>query len=145
MTRQSSPRILFNASVVLAGIKSPRGGSGKLLSMVRKKKITGIISETIEDEILRNFEKIGLGEGSLAKKVKSIFNEILQAPQKDTVDDFKEIVLDFGDAHVLASARESKADFLVTLDQKHLLVLKREIKEFKILSPAEFLQKILPT
>ena len=34
------------------------------------------------------------------------------------------IVIDDGDAHVLASCEKEKVDFLVTLDKKHLLILK---------------------
>lgn len=135
-----SPRILFNASVVLAGLKSPKGGSGKLLSMVRKSQFIGIISETIADEIIRNSGKIGITEEKLNKKVSNLFKEISKAPSENIIEQYKSIVKDLGDAHVLASAKENKADFLITLDQKHLLILKDKIKNFKIVSPGDFLQ-----
>jgi len=46
-----SPTVLFNASVVLAGLKSPQGGSGELLLWSKQKKIQGLISEAILDEV----------------------------------------------------------------------------------------------
>lgn len=133
--------VLFNASVVLAGFKSPTGGSAKVISWVEKGKIKGIISETILDEILRNALKIGFEKVELGKRVQRIF-QITKEPKIETLDQFKSIVLNFGDAHVLASCKESKADFLVTLDQKHLLVLKNQIKKFKIVTPGKLIETI---
>ena len=34
--------VFFNASVILTGLKSPKGGSGKILSWVNKGKIKGV-------------------------------------------------------------------------------------------------------
>lgn len=134
--------VLFNASVVLAGLKSPTGGSAKVISWVGKGKIKGIISETILDEILRNASKIGFEKVELEKSIKKIF-QITKEPKTETVDQFKSIVLNFGDAHVLASCKQSKADILVTLDQKHLLVLKNQIKKFKIVTPGQLIETII--
>ena len=50
-------RVLFNASVVLSGLKSPKGGSGKLLQFVKLGKIDGKISEVIYDEIFKTSSK----------------------------------------------------------------------------------------
>lgn len=135
------PSVLFNASVILAGFKSPTGGSAKVISWVGKGKIKGIISETILDEILRNASKIGFEKIELDKKLQKIF-QITNEPKVEIVDQFKSIVLNFGDAHVLASCKQSKADFLVTLDQKHLLVLKNQIKKFKIVTPGQLIGKL---
>lgn len=137
-----TPSVLFNASVVLAGFKSPTGGSAKVISWVGKGKIKGIVSETILDEILRNALKIGFEKAELGKRVQKIF-QITKEPKTEAVDQFKSIVLDFGDAHVLASCKESKADFLVTLDQKHLLTLKNQIKKFKIVTPGQLIETII--
>jgi predicted nucleic acid-binding protein len=49
-------------------------------------------------------------------------------------------MIDHGDAHVLASCQEHKAEFLVTLDQKHLLILQDKIKAFKIVSPKHLIE-----
>ncbi len=136
-----SPAVLFNASVILAGINSPNGGSGKLLSWVKQNKINGVISEVILDEILRNAPKIGFDKEILNKKVRKIFR-VEKEPKQDHVDKFKGVVINFGDAHVLASSKEIKADYLVTLDQKHLLVLQDRIKEFKIVTPGQLINDL---
>lgn len=134
-----SAYVLFNASVVLAGLKSRTGGSGELLQWVKQSKIKGIISETIFDEVLRNAERIGFTRQQTEKSTNDIFIQISQAPKEKTVEQFKEEVLDLGDAHVLASAKEAEVQFLVTLDKKHLLVLKDRIKTFRIVSPGQLI------
>lgn len=131
---------LFNASVVLAGLKSPAGGSGKLLLWIRQAKIKGVISEIILDEVIRNAKRIGFTQEDISRSTKEIFTQISPAPKEKTVEQFKERVLDLGDAHVLASAKEEGVSFLVTLDKKHLLVLKSKIKIFKIVSPAQLIE-----
>jgi len=71
-----------------------------------------------------------------------IFQKIYPAPKKSNVLFFYEKVIDCGDAHVLACARETKADFLVSLDKKHILILKGKIKKLKIVSPGELIEII---
>ncbi len=137
------PLILFNASVVLAGFKSPQGGSGKVLWWAREGKVKGVISEIILDEILRNGLKIGFDKEYLHKKIISIL-QIKKEPTIETVNKFQKIVLNLGDAHVLASSLEIGVDYLVTLDQKHLLILKDKIKQFKIVTPGQLIEIIDP-
>lgn len=139
--RQKELRVLFNASVVLAGLYSPSGGSGVLLKLVKSKKITGIISELILDEAVRHSNKIGLSAEDVRKKVESIF-EVCSAPEEGIVEKYKQVVIDFGDAHVLASCEQENCFILVTLDKKHLLILQGKIKGINIVSPGEFLNKI---
>lgn len=132
--------VFFNASVVLAGFNSPKGGSGKIISWVKQKRIKGVISEIILDEILRNHAKIGFDKLILEKKIKEIF-QVEVAPGEEVVNKYDSIVIYFGDAHVLASAEQVKADYLVSLDQKHILILKDKIKVFKIVTPGELIQE----
>jgi len=136
---QSVPNVLFNASVVLAGLKSPMGGSGKLLQWANQKKITGIISEVILDEIRCNINKAGLNKKSI-NKIVTTFPKVLPAPKKSTVISFYEVVIDYGDAHVLASALEADAQFLVTFDKKHLLSLQNKVKMIEIVSPKQLIK-----
>lgn len=140
--RVKAPTVLFNASVILAGLKSPTGGSAKLLEFSKNKVIKGIISEVILDEILRNASRIGLEKQKVSQWLETAFASIKNAPKKKTVDIFKKKVVYDGDAHVLASSYEAKTDFLVSLDKKHILSLKNKIKTTKILSPAELIQTL---
>ncbi len=58
------------------------------------------------------------------------------------VEKYKNITTDYGDAHVLASAISSKCKFLVTLDQKHLLILQNKFEKVKIVSPKQLIEML---
>jgi len=125
---------------VLSGINSPKGGSARLLNLVKTKKINGIISEVIFDEILRHSSKFDLTIEEMSGICLEIFYEVSPAPEEKEVKRYFKIVIDQGDAHVLASCQKEKVDFLVTLDKKHLLVLKGKIKGIKIVGPGELIE-----
>lgn len=134
------PRILFNASVILSGIASPSGGSGKLLGWIRKGTIQGFVSEIILDEVLRHRAKLGISANSVYTLIK-LFT-VVPAPSIHSVRGFEAMVVDVGDTHVLASAKEHRVAYLVTLDKKHLLVLRKKIHAFTIVSPKELIDRI---
>lgn len=137
----SKPKIFFNASVVLSGLYSKRGGSALILNWVKQKKAIGIVSEIIIDEIFRHTSKLNLTKASVGKFLYHHF-QIQKAPPESAVKKYYRAVIDYGDAHVLASAKQSKSDYLVSLDKKHLLSLQTKIKSFSIVSPGELIQKI---
>lgn len=141
-------KAFFNASVVLASCYSPTGGSAKLLSWCKEGKIQGFISEIVLGEILKNLLKTKGDYSLFGEKIK-FFKKILPIPDQKEVKKYDKVVLDRGDAHVLASCEEGKANYLVTLDKKHLLSLKKKIKHFNIVNPGElisiFHEKIKPT
>jgi len=132
-------KVFFNASVVLAGLHSPSGGSAKVLNWSKKGKIKGIISEVVLDEIRRHADKINLTPKTLEKKIGE-FVVILPAPPENIK--YRRIVKDFGDIHLFSSSEEIKVDYLVSLDKKHVLSLVKKIKKFKILSPGELIREI---
>lgn len=133
------PRVFFNASVVLSGLRSPSGGSAKLLSWVKKGIIRGIVSELILDEAMRNSQKVGVKQEEV-KKIAHFFQNI-SVPDKTAVSHFETIIVDSGDAHVLASSIEANAEYLVTLDKKHILVLAAKLKNIKIITPGQFIEE----
>lgn len=133
-------RVLFNASVVLSGLRSPGGGSGELLRLIKLEKIEGEISEVIQDEILRHYKKLGLLKLKVEKDLKKLFPNLILSPNKKTVEKYKKVVIDEGDSHVLATCDREKIKYLVTLDKKHLLILKGKIKGLHIFTPGEFIE-----
>ena len=144
MADKKSPLIVFfNASVIISGLKSPKGGSAKLLSWVKKGKIHGIISEIVVDEIRKHADRVGITADYVEKVVHTTGLKISPAPGKDKTLAYEKRVIDAGDAHILSSSDENKVKYLVTLDKKHLLVLKDKIQKFKIVSPKEFIERIV--
>lgn len=133
-------KVFFNASVILAGFYSPSGASALLLKKVKEKKIIGFISEIVFDEVLRNTKKINLDKEKVAKFLRKFFI-ITEAPSQKFFIYFKKIAVDEGDIHLLVSAKNIKTNFLVSLDKKHILCLKNKIKDFKINSPGELINK----
>lgn len=134
-------RVFFNASVILAGLRSSTGASGSLLKYAKEKKLEGLISEIVLNEVLRHSEKLALDRKKVPKKIFQTFPRILSAPKKLDLK-YKKIVLDIGDIHLFTSAKNVKADYLISLDKKHVLSLKNKVKDFKIASPGEFLKEI---
>ncbi|MBI4035303.1 MAG: PIN domain-containing protein [Candidatus Chisholmbacteria bacterium] len=132
-------RVFFNASVILAGLGSPMGGSGKLLRWSQQKRFTGVISEIIFDEVNRQADKLGMNLKQVIKKISQTIAFTAPVPSGRLVNKYKQVVVDQGDAHVLASAQATKSKFLVTLDKKHILSLKSKIKKLKIVSPGELI------
>lgn len=133
-------RVLFNASVVLAGLRSKNGASGELLRLISIGKIDGLISQMIFDEIIRHSLKLGLDPKSVSEQVLNIFaRNVTKSPDERIVEKYYSKVSDPGDAHVLASYQEEHCDILITLDKKHLLILQGKIKGINIYSPGEFL------
>src|SRR3989338_97042 len=131
-------KVFFDASVILAGLRSVNGASGHLLKRCRERKIAGIISETVMDEILRNIDKIGVNKNTAINLVTESFI-IQSAPNESKFGRYKRFVMDEGDIHLFVSAEQAKVDFLVSLDKKHVLILKEKVKKFTIVSPKELI------
>lgn len=136
------PIVFFNASVILAGLASPSGGSAKLLAWMQQRKITGIVSEIVLDEVTRKSTRVGITPSVAKKKLIEFHPQFLLAPAALAIKKFEKVVVDAGDAHVLASADQAKTDYLVTLDRKHLLVLTGKMKAFRIVSPKQLIEQL---
>ncbi|TSC88147.1 MAG: Uncharacterized protein G01um101416_170 [Microgenomates group bacterium Gr01-1014_16] len=135
-------KVFFNASVILAGVRSPSGASGELLKRVKAGEIKGVISELIVNEVARHADKAGFGRSEMERKIEEIFILISEAPEAEAVKKYQSKVLDPDDSHVLASAMREKCQILVTLDKKHLLVLARKMKDIQIFSPGQYLMTL---
>ena len=81
----SKKRIFFNASVILAGFKSPFGGSAKILSWCKSKKIEGLVSELVVDEVIRNAQKIGFDYNEISLLIENTFDSFETAPNAEIV------------------------------------------------------------
>lgn len=141
-TKQNISHVLFNASVVFSAFCSATGASRKLMTFLKQKRIKGLISETILDELLKHADKIPMDKKLLHRKIDQYFGHILPAPEKKNVFRYTQFMLDDGDAHLFATYKETRCDYLVSLDKHHVLSLKGKVPGITILSPGELLKKL---
>lgn len=134
-------KVYFDASVIVSALISSTGGSAKLLEMVKEKIITGITSQTVIDEVLEHTEKIKLSSQIIQGYITNSRLLVRKKITQNDIDPYKDIV-DAQDAHVLAGAHLTQCKYLVTLDKKHLLILKGKIKRIKIVNPKKLLAEL---
>ncbi|MBI2594326.1 putative toxin-antitoxin system toxin component, PIN family [Candidatus Curtissbacteria bacterium] len=139
-------KVFLDASVIIASLLSPTGGSSRIFQYMQTDTIVGITSQTALDEIL-NAEKYK----KLKKSRKEIKDFIAQSGlivrERISASELSpyENLVNREDAHLIAGASLTRSEYLVTLDKKHLL--KKDIRErflpLKIVSPREVLEEII--
>lgn len=137
---KTAPTVVFDTSVLLAGLASPNGGSAKLLELCQKGRIHGVISKTILHEALSHAEKLHLEPEWIAREAKKCFRTILPAPDTSLTDTLAYVPPDPDDIHLLVSSKEIGTNYLVTLDQRHLLKEASRINVVSIVSPKQLLE-----
>lgn len=137
-------KVFLDASVIIAAIISQTGGSAKILSLVKSGNIIGITSQSVIDEIEEHLDKIGKSKIELANYLNLSKILIRERVKIIEIQPFLKKI-DEEDAHLIAGAKLTKADFLVSLDKKHLLneEIKNKFFSLEIVSPKEFLEKLL--
>lgn len=129
----------IDASVILAALGSRTGGSSQILRLIRGRKINGITSQAILEEVLRNAYKIKITESEVSRMISTSSLKVIPAPISEEVEKYLDKTA-AKDAHVVASAIKSKAEVIITLDKKHLL--SKKIRGLGILTPGEFLRNL---
>lgn len=111
-----------------------------ILKAAKRKKLKlvtnpSVIQETIEHLSKLNIEPVKL-EKLLTKKILSLKSN----PKAYIQERFSKVVKDPDDIHVIAGASLSGANFLVSLDKKHILTptVKKLLKPMQVVSPKEF-------
>ena len=140
--------LFFDASVLVAGAHSPSGGSALLLAACRvggfRAQVTSAVLlesrhalEDLPSESLHRFRRL----------VSEIDWEFLPAPPGEVLGKYQQFVHS-KDVHVLASAVEGRAQFLLTLDRRHILTAARAVSEaglgIGILRPGDFIREYYP-
>lgn len=134
--------VFLESSVLIAGLYSDKGGSAKILKLIKGKKLVGFISPSIIEETKRNIRnKLSLELLPKFEKLIKIVSIQEDFQPKDIIK-YRQLV-DIKDIHVLVFTKSSRADFLITLDIKHLKTkkLQKANLPFKILTPKEFLEQ----
>ena|SRR6266576_4074319 len=139
-------RVYFDASIIIAALLSPTGGSAQLFRFIKLGIITGITSQTAIEEVL---------EEDKPKRIKRSMEEIEQfiaesglivreAITEEEIEPYQDQV-DREDAHLIAGTKLTKCTHLVTLDKKHLLRpdIQEKFLPLRIVSPKEVLEEIV--
>ena len=140
--------LFFDASVLVAGAHSPDGGSGLLLAAC---KAGGFRAQTTFLILLEALHALsGFPRGSLRRFNRLLIEvnwELLTVPSGKTLQEYSRYI-DPKDVHVLAAAVEGEAQFLLTLDRRHILAASEAIKRanlpIAILRPGDFIRQYYP-
>lgn len=138
-TGNKKPKVVIDTNIFISGLNFT-GKPSEILELFVNDEIEVCISPFILkeiDKILR--EKFEWNEEQIERVLDRIKKKVIQVQPKIKISAIKEKE---DDNRILECAVESKAQYIITGDTKHLQPLK-EYQEIKILSPAQFL-KIIP-
>ena len=138
--------MFLDSNVLLSGFLSDKGGPRIILDLLTLKlpAVCGATGRYNIMEIERNLEKKMPSVIPIYRKYMPLLDlEIIPLPSRKTIESMSGQIAD-KDIPVLASAIFCNADYLVTGDKKDFNKPKGSEKyPFQIVSPAEFLEKIL--
>lgn len=137
-------KIYFDASVIIAAILSPTGGSAKLIQFVELGAVVGITSQTAVEEIEEHALKIDKTLTEIRQFIKDN-NIIVRKKISKAEEEPYQSLVEEEDIHIVAGAKLTKCDYLITLDKKHLLKdeIKQLVKPLKVVNPKEYLEKLV--
>ena len=139
-------KVFFDASVIIAAMLSPTGGSALLLKYIKSGKITGITSQTVINEILEEdkAERLKKSKSEIEDFIVCSALVVREEITLEEIEPYKNRV-DVEDAHLIAGANLTKCAYLVSLDKKHIIRedIKKEFLPLKIVSPKELLERII--
>lgn len=142
----SEYRVYFDASIIIAALLSPSGGSSLLFEYIKQGRIIGVTSQTAIKEILEEekFRKIKRSKEEIEQFIAQSGLFVREGITVEDIAPYKDLI-DAKDAHLIAGATLTECTHLVTLDKKHLLRedIQRKFLPLKIVSPKEILKEII--
>lgn len=134
----------LDASVIIAALLSPTGGSAKLLEFVKLGVVVGFASQTVIDEIEEHSLKIKKSHKEIRKFIQENSIIVREGIDELELELFKNLIEE-EDIHVAVGAKLTGCDYLVTLDKKHLLKeeVKKILKPIKVVAPKEILMDLI--
>jgi len=121
MGKRRSTLVFVDSSVLFSAVNSPTGGSAKLFTVENLKLIA---SPVVMTEVERNVRKKLLSDH--LKRFFLLVEQLTiidQRPDESVIRQAKKVIAQ-KDAVILAEAKQSKAEVVVTLDKKHFLTPK---------------------
>jgi predicted nucleic acid-binding protein len=138
-------KVFLDSNVIISGLFSDKGAPRVILDLLCLgfPVLIGVTGEYNLIEIERNLTKKMPDVLPIYKKYLPLLNlEVIPLPSSGEINRLSGTTSD-KDIPVLASATRGDVDFLVTGDKKDFIKLKGKCP-FKVLTPAEFLDGILP-
>jgi uncharacterized protein len=139
------PRIVIDTNVYVSATTIHQASPpGQILEAWRQKQIEVAISEPLLDELTRTLEKpniqkfTGFTSKDQLKYLRSIHSKALIVSGTTTVD----ISPDPDDNALFSCAIEANADFIVSGDTKHVLVIP-EFQGIRMISPRDFIDEVI--
>lgn len=139
-------KVFFDASVIIAAMLSPTGGSSLLFEYIKINRIIGITSLTVIDEIFKEdkYKKLKKSKEEMEQFIASSGLLIREKVTTSEIAPYQDQI-DIEDAHLIAGANLTKCGYLVSLDKKHLIneEIQKRFLPLKIVSPKELLEEIV--
>lgn len=138
--------LFLDASVMVAAAHSPSGGSSLIIEVCQGGRFRALLSSKVILEARVNIAE-KFGEIELVRfyqQLAGLEPEIIPSSSSERLAECTTIVGE-KDAHVLAAALDCRADYLLTLDRRHLIttaVLNAGLP-LRVITPGEFLNKII--
>ncbi len=145
MSRSHVPRAFIDANVWFSAARSKTGGSFLIFQIAQAGLISICASQYVLDEAERNL--LLKSPNHLPAYYKILRNSVANIIKREaeTVDSagLKNII-SLSDIPVILGALECGADYLISLDKKHLAndQIRKISWPFKIMTPGEFLQSL---
>lgn len=134
-------KAVVDTSVFVAGYlsRTGKGYSSQIISRWRAGEFLLVMSRQILEEVVGKFVEKGIDEDLILEFVETVGRIALLIPGSYVVYRLDDI--DPDDNMILAAAQEAGADFIVSLDAKHLLALKHH-RGTQIVEPELFLRAL---
>lgn len=130
--KPGSPKIFIDSSVLIAAAISPKGNAREIINQGFAKALDLYISPDVLEETERNLKLKAPHALEEFYNFKEAFIAKIVVPPRRLILKVAKLV-NIKDAPIVAAAIQTKADFLVTYDQKHLLQCAKNIeKNFKV-------------
>lgn len=143
--RRSTPvtDVFVDSSVLFSAVNSPTGGSSKLFTVSRLRLVTSpVVLTEVERNVRKKLLSYHLDRFFLLAKQIALLG---QRPSEEQIEKAKAVIAQ-KDAVIAAEAKQSNADYLVTLDIKHFFT--KEAGKFlypmKVASPKMLLETMSP-
>ena len=137
--RRPTLNLFLDSSVLFTAVNSPTGGSAKLFTLPNVKLF---VSKVVLHEVEKNVRK-KLASYHLDRFFMLVtrLDIILSNPSENLIRQAKKVIVE-KDAVILAEAKKSKCDYIITLDKKDFLQEKvfKFIKPKRILTPKMFFE-----